>query len=66
MIKLKFLRTYPILGILKLIMVGHFEFFRVENFQSISLPETAHFVYSNGLAIWHGLPDIRHVKVNYG
>ena len=22
--------------------------------------------YSNGLAIWHGLPDIRHIKINYG
>ena len=22
--------------------------------------------YSKGLAIWHGLPDIRHIKVNYG
>ena len=21
---------------------------------------------SNGLAIWHGLSDIRHIKVNYG
>ena len=21
--------------------------------------------YSNDLAIWHGLPDIRHIKVNY-
>ena len=22
--------------------------------------------YCNGLAIWHGLPDIEHNKVNYG
>ena len=22
--------------------------------------------YSNGLAIWHGSPNIRHIKVNYG
>ena len=22
--------------------------------------------YSNGLPLWHGLPDIRHIKVNYG
>ena len=22
--------------------------------------------YSNGPAIWHGLSDIRHIKVNYG
>ena len=47
-------------------MVGHFEYFQVENFQRISLPETAHLVSWNGLAIWQGLPDIRHIKVNYG
>ena len=23
-------------------------------------------LYSNGLAIWQGLPDIKHMKVNYG
>ena len=38
----------PVSGILKLIMAdsrpGHFEFDQVENFQSIFLPETAHFV----------------------
>ena len=22
--------------------------------------------YINGLAIWHGLPDIKHIKGNYG
>ena len=34
-------------------------------FQGISLSETAHF-FTNGLAIWHGLPDIRCIKVNNG
>ena len=29
-------------------------------------PETAHYFYGNGLAIWHSLSDIRHIKVNYG
>ena len=38
-----------------------FLFHRVEIFEGISLPETAH----NRLAIWHGLPYIGHIKVNY-
>ena len=38
-------------------MVGHFE---VEIFQGISLPETIHFAWNEML------PDIRHIKVNYG
>ena len=43
---------------------GHFEFDQVNFFQDASLAEISHFVYSNGLAIWHGLPNIGHVKVN--
>ena len=46
-------------------MVGHFEFEKVEIFQGISLHGNAHLFHSNGLAIWHGLPDIRHIKVKY-
>ena len=47
--------------------IGRFEFDRVEIFQGISPPETAHFVWhSKGLAIWNGLSDIGHIKVNYG
>ena len=29
-----------------------------------SLPETAHFVYCNGLDIWHSFQDITHNKGN--
>ena len=46
--------------------VNHFEFDRVLIFRGISLPETAHFFYGIiGLAIWHILSDIEHIKVNY-
>ena len=44
---------------------GHFEFERYKNNQGTFLPETTHFVYSNGLDIWHGLSNIRHNKVSY-
>ena len=47
-------------------MFAIFEFDRVDIFQGISLTETTYFVYSNGLAIWQSLPDIRHIKVNNG
>ena len=49
-------------------MVCHFEFYRVEIFQAIYPSLKQHILfYSNGLAIWHGLPDIRHIiKVKYG
>ena len=47
-------------------IIGHIEFDQVEHIQRISLPETTYFVFSNGLAIWDGLSDIRHIKVNYG
>ena len=43
-------------------IIGHFGFDQAEISQNISLPETAHFVYSNGLAIWSGFPDITHTK----
>ena len=29
-----------------------------------SLPETAHFVYCNGLDIWHSFQDITHIEGN--
>ena len=29
-----------------------------------SLSEIRNVVYSYALAIWHGFPDIRHIKVN--
>ena len=31
-----------------------------------SFSELAHLLYSNGPAMWHGLPDIRHIKVSNG
>ena len=40
----------------------HFEFHHVESFHGISLPGTAHFVYSNGLSIRSGFPYITHIK----
>ena len=30
------------------------------------LKKNANFAHGNDLAIWHCLPDIRHIKVNYG
>ena len=42
-----------------------FEFDRVDTFQGILLKPHILF-YSNGLAIWHGLPDIKQIKVHYG
>ena len=44
-------------------MVASLQFHQVAISQGTSLPEAAHFVYSNGPAIWHGLPDIMHMKV---
>ena len=44
----------------------HFEFAQVDFFRGISVPETTHFVKSNGVAIWHGFPDVAHTKVNNG
>ena len=32
---------------------------------AIPLPEDSALFYSN-LALWHGLPDIKHIKFNYG
>ena len=47
-------------------IVGHFEFDRVETF-SVHPPLRTHILfYSNGLAIYHGLPNICHVEVNNG
>ena len=43
-----------------------FELDQVYIFQGISLPETTHSAYSNGLAIWHSFPDITHISVNNG
>ena len=37
-------------------------FFVVSSIES-GIPEAALFGYSNGLAIWHSLPDIRHIHV---
>ena len=39
-----------------------FLFDRNNIFQGISLPETTHLLYSNVLAIWYGLSDIRHIN----
>ena len=44
--------------------MGHFEFDHVEIFQAILKPHI--LSWSNGQAIWHGLPDMRHIKVNHG
>ena len=52
----------PIILIRELEQVYDFKFDRVEIFQSISLPETAHFLFlystCNDLAIWHSSLDI--------
>ena len=42
-------------------MVDHFEFDRFEIFQGISQLKSHILLYGDGLAIWHGLPDIRHI-----
>ena len=47
-------------------IVGHFEFNRVKKFPGASSPENHILFYSNGLAIYHGLPNIGHIKVNKG
>ena len=50
-------------------IVGHFEFDCVEIFHGFPyIPETVHFAFLvlDGLAIWHGLPDIMLIKVNNG
>ena len=39
--------------------VGHFEFIHVEIFPYLELHI---LLYSNGLAIWSGFPDITHIK----
>ena len=44
---------------------GHYDFEPI----GTSLPETGkpHILFCiNGLAIWHGFPDITHIKVNNG
>ena len=41
----------------------HFEFDQADIFQGMK----PHILfYGNGLAIWQGLSDIRHIKVDYG
>ena len=47
-----------------MLIVGHFEFDRLKNFKVHPPPETHILFYSNGLAFWHGLPDIRPIEVN--
>ena len=48
-------------------MVGHFKYFQVEkNSRAYPYLKLHILFHSNGLAIWHGFPDIRHIKVNYG
>ena len=51
-------------------IVGHFKFDCVEFFHGSYpyVPETVHFAFLvlDGLAIWHGLPDIMLIKGNYG
>ena len=47
-------------------MVGHFEFDQVVFFRAYPHPKLHILFFSDGLAIWHGLPDNRNIKVNYG
>ena len=50
-------------------IVCHFEFDCVNIFHGYHyIPETVHFAFLvlDGLAIWHGLPDIILIKFNYG
>ena len=48
-------------------MISHLQFDGMEILKVLSLSIKEHFLfYSNGLAIWHGLPDIWYIKVNYG
>ena len=62
--------VFGIIPILMSIMASNFAFDEVQMFQGISLPETANFAVlcGNGLNIsfdrYHGLTDIRHIKVN--
>ena len=48
-------------------IVGHFEFFGIKISRVHPPPKTHILFYSNGLAnglaIWHGLPNMGHVKV---
>ena len=45
--------------------LGHVEFHQLVFFQGISLHESKRLFYGIGPSIWHGLRDIRHIKVNY-
>ena len=58
-------------------MAGHLESDRIEFFQGISLPETPHLFYRNDVSVQYEinseicsgnepLPDIGHIKGNYG
>ena len=52
-------------------IVGHFEFDCDEichGYPYMYIPDTVHFAFLvlDGLAIWHGLPDIMLIKFNYG
>ena len=47
-------------------MVGHFDLIELNFFRVYSYLKPHILLYSNGQAIWHGLADIKHVKVNYG
>ena len=42
----------------------HFKFYIVKNFQMHPLLKRHILFYSNGLAIYHGLPDTRPIEVN--
>ena len=56
-------------SILKLIlwpMVGHLNLLELNFFSAYPYLKPHIWFYSNRLAIWHGLQDIRHMKGNFG
>ena len=48
------------------IKVNNLKMIEFRFFKAYSSVKQHILIYSNGPGIWHGLPDIRHIKVNYG
>ena len=42
-----------------------FNLFELKSFRAYGYLKPHILFYNNGLAIWHGLPNIRHIEVNY-
>ena len=46
------------------IKVGHFEFDLVDIFRAYPSLKPHILLYSNGIVIWHSIPDIMHIIIN--